>query len=87
MKTKTVKITNDLGLHARPASKLAQLAGQYDAEIEISHGNVTANAKSLLGVLTVAAPKGAEVQLSAEGADDDEALTALAALFERGFEE
>ena len=87
MVKKTVQIVNELGLHARPASRIAQVAGGFGAEITIGHGDARANAKSILGILTLAAPKGSEVWIEAEGADAQDAVDALAKLFASGFGE
>ena len=82
-----VLVTNDLGLHARPASKLAQAASRFDADIELKKDGICANAKSILGLLTLACPKGTVLTLSAEGADAEIAVVELAQLFENGFGE
>ena len=70
-------ITHEVGLHARPASMFVQTAAKYTSDIEVIHGETTANAKSILAVLTLGAHKDAEIIIKAEGADADEALKAL----------
>ena len=70
-------ITHEVGLHARPASMFVQTAAKYTSDIEVTHGETTANAKSILAVLTLGAHKDAEIVIKAEGADADEALKAL----------
>ena len=70
---------NDLGLHARAASKLVQLASKYPVEIKIGHDEMTVNAKSIMGVLMLAAGKGTDLTLTAVG-DDDEAKAAVEAV-------
>jgi len=73
----TVTINHEVGLHARPASIFVQTSAKYSSEIEVTHGETTANAKSILGVLTLGAHKDAEITIKAEGEDADEALKAL----------
>ena len=70
-------VTHEVGLHARPASIFVKTATAYNCDIEVTHGEVTANAKSILAVLTLGAHKGAEINIRAEGADAVEALKAL----------
>ena len=82
-----VEILNKLGLHARPSAKLTQLAGQYQSEIWMSRNGRRVNAKSIMGVMMLAAPKGSRVEIGAEGADADAALAALAALIADRFGE
>lgn len=83
----SVTIVNKLGLHARAASKLVSLANRFDAEVWISVGDREVNAKSILGVLMLAAAKGTAVQLRCEGAQSEAAYTALRDLVEAGFGE
>jgi phosphotransferase system HPr (HPr) family protein len=73
----TLTIIHEVGLHARPASMFVQTAAKYGSDIEVTHGETTANAKSILGVLTLGAHKGAEIAIKAEGEDAEEALQAL----------
>ena len=80
-------ITHEVGLHARPASMFVQTAAKFSSDIEVTHGETTANAKSILGVLTLGAHQGAELLISAEGADADEALNALEELVADNFGE
>lgn len=70
-------ITHEVGLHARPASMFVQTAAKFSSDIEVTHGETTANAKSILAVLTLGAHKDAEIVIKAEGADADDALKAL----------
>ena len=86
-RTRTLRIVNDLGLHARSAAQLAKLAGQARGGVWIMKDGQTADATSLLDMLTLACPKGSEVTV---GVDDDADLTVLermAALIGRGFGE
>lgn len=73
----TVTVNHEVGLHARPASIFVQAAAKYSSEIEVTHGEITANAKSILGVLTLGAHKDAEITINAEGEDAEEALKTL----------
>lgn len=83
----TLSIQHEVGLHARPASMFVQTAARYTSDIEVTHGAVTANAKSILAVLTLGAHQGAEITIKAEGADAEEALQALEALVKDNFGE
>jgi phosphotransferase system HPr (HPr) family protein len=83
----TVVITNKVGLHARPAALLVQEAGRFQARIQVRHGEKTANAKSIVGVLKLGANLGAILTIHADGEDASEAVKALLALFERKFDE
>lgn len=80
-------ITHEVGLHARPASVFVQTAAKFSSDIEVTHGETTANAKSILAVLTLGAHQGAELLISAEGADADDALKALEELIADNFGE
>ena len=82
-----VEIINKLGLHARASSKFTQLAGRYASEIWISRNTRRANAKSIMGVMMLAAAKGSKVELEAHGDDEDAALAALVALINNKFDE
>jgi phosphocarrier protein len=72
-----VTICNLLGLHARAAAKFVDLASRYRSSIEIVRGDESVDGKSILGLLTLAAPRGTELRLTAAGPDEDEALDAL----------
>jgi phosphotransferase system HPr (HPr) family protein len=87
MAEQTVTVSNKLGLHARAAAKLVHTAGRHAATVEIVHGERQVNAKSILGVMMLAAGKGSVLKLRATGADADQALEALVALFNRKFDE
>ena len=80
-------IVNKLGLHARAAAKLTHLASSFQCEIWISRSGRRVNAKSIMGVMMLAAGKGAKVKLEAEGADAHKALQALTALIGNRFGE
>ena len=72
-----IQILNQLGLHARASAKLTQLAGQYQSEIWLSRDNQRVNAKSIMGVMMLAAAKGVFLDLEVDGSDEDEALNAI----------
>ena len=80
-------IVNKLGLHARAAAKLTHLAGSYQCEIWISRSGRRVNAKSIMGVMMLAAGQGSSVKLEAEGADAEQAIAALTKLIADRFGE
>ncbi len=80
-------IQNPTGLHARPATALVTLAKRYQSQIHIRSGEAVADAKSLVSILQLGAPKGTQVRVSAEGVDADEALAALKEAIESGLGE
>lgn len=75
-----IKISNKLGLHARASAKLAKLAGSYPCEVFLSRGERRVNAKSIMGVMMLAAGLGAEVEVETSGEREREAMDALLAL-------
>ena len=81
------EIVNDLGLHARAASKLVGLANKYESEVFVGREGQEVNGKSILGVLMLACPKGSRITLRAEGSDASTAYAALAQLVAEGFGE
>jgi phosphocarrier protein HPr len=82
-----LKIRNKLGLHARAAVKFVQLAGQFKSDITVGKDGQEANGKSIMGLLTLVAACGMEIDVAATGADAEQAIGALAALVNRGFDE
>jgi len=82
-----ITISNKLGLHARAAAKLTQLASKFDSEIFIARESRRVNAKSIMGVMMLAAGLGTTVRVDAAGNDAEQALTEIAALFEDKFGE
>jgi phosphocarrier protein len=87
MPSVTAEIINKLGLHARAAAKLTHLAGKYQCEIWISRSGRRVNAKSIMGVMMLAAGQGTSVLLEAEGADAEQAIAALTKLIADKFGE
>jgi phosphocarrier protein HPr len=83
----TLTVHNKVGLHARPAAVFVQTAKQFSSDVKVTHGEREANAKSILGVLTLGANQGAVVTIRAEGDDAEQALAALEALVESNFGE
>ena len=75
---RSVVVRNRHGLHARPASEFVKLASEFSAEVTVRKDDLEVNGKSIMGVLMLAAEPGAELTLSAEGDDADEAVDALA---------
>jgi phosphocarrier protein len=84
---RTVRIINELGLHARPAAEFVKVASRFRAEIAVSKDDVAVNAKSVLGVMTLAAECGSALLIRAEGDDAEAAVIALATLVQNGFHE
>ncbi len=82
-----IEIVNKLGLHARASAKLTQMAGQFKSEIWIARNERRVNAKSIMGVMMLAANKGSTIRLEIDGADESQAMQALAALISDRFGE
>ena len=87
MTEQIVTITNRAGIHARPAAVLVQTAKDFKANIFLEKGRNKINAKSIMGIITLAATYGTELKLSAEGEDEQAAVEAITRLFESKFEE
>lgn len=83
----TVTISNKLGLHARASAKLTKLAGSFPCEVWIARAGRRVNAKSIMGVMMLAAGLGAEVEVDIEGEREQEAMDALLALINDKFGE
>ena len=83
----TVRIVNRLGLHARPAAHFVRLANRFASDIYVSRDSVEVNGKSIMGVMMLAAEKGANIEIRAEGEDAERAVEDLVSLIERGFDE
>ena len=82
-----VDIINKLGLHARAAAKLTQVAGRFKASVWLSRNGRRVNAKSIMGVMMLAAAVGSKVVVETDGSDEDEAMKAVTALIAAGFAE
>ena len=87
MPQRTIQVSNKLGLHARASAKLTKLAGQFPCDVFISKGTRRVNAKSIMGVMMLAAGLGSTVTIDAEGDQADIALDAVQALFDDKFGE
>jgi phosphocarrier protein HPr len=83
----TIRISNKLGLHARASAKLTKLAGSFRCEIFMSRNGRRVNAKSIMGVMMLAAGLGSEVEIETEGEDEQAAMDALLALVGEKFGE
>lgn len=87
MKCKDLYIENKLGLHARASAKFVQMASEYDSEITLSRNGQKVNGKSIMGIMMLAAAKGTELELCADGADEANAISALSSLVDDFFGE
>ena len=87
MTERMVKVINRAGIHARPSALLVQTTKNFESNIFFEKNSDRINAKSIMGIITLGAGYGAEVKIIAEGADEKEAVEALAKLFESKFEE
>ena len=87
MPQREVEIVNKLGLHARASAKLTQTASKFAADVWVSRNGRRVNAKSIMGVMMLAAGRGSRVAIETEGADADQALAALVTLIEDRFGE
>ncbi len=83
----SIQISNKLGLHARASAKLTKLAGGFKSEIHLSRNGRRVNAKSIMGVMMLAAGMGSEVVIEVEGVDEQPAMDALRALIDGKFGE
>ena len=80
MQQREVEIINKLGLHARASAKLTQLAAKYQSDVQMSRNNRKVNAKSIMGVMMLAAGKGSKVLVEVDGPDESVAMDAIVAL-------
>ena len=87
MQQREVEIVNKLGLHARASAKLTQVAARYQSDVQMSRNGRKVNAKSIMGVMMLAANKGSKVLLETDGDDEVVAIDALAALIADKFGE
>ncbi len=83
----TIRVMNRAGLHTRPAALLVKVASKFKAEIYLERDGFQINAKSIIGVMTLAAEQGSELGLTLEGEDEDAAAEAIKKLFASGFDE
>ena len=87
MTRRTVTITNRAGIHARPAAMLVQTANRFASDITMEKDSERINGKSIMGIITLGATYQSQISIIAEGTDEQQAVDALAALFEKKFEE
>jgi phosphocarrier protein len=87
MTVSKITVINPLGLHARPAAKLVDCASRFSSDVKLNYQDKNIDAKSIMSVLMLAAPMGAELELNISGEDEGAALAALEQLFESGFGE
>ena len=87
MPQQEVEITNKLGLHARASAKLTQVAGQFQSEVWVSRNGRRVNAKSIMGVMMLAAGKGTRITVETSGSDEADAMRAVTALIADKFGE
>ncbi len=83
----SVEIINKLGLHARASTKFTQVANQFSSDISVTRNEKRVNAKSIMGVMMLAAAKGSVIEIEANGADEAEAIAALKTLINNYFDE
>ncbi len=84
---RSVEIINERGLHARASAKFVRLASGFDAEVTVSRDGTSVDARSIMGLMMLAAGIGSTIEISAEGAEAEQALAALAELVENRFDE
>ncbi|UCD62736.1 MAG: HPr family phosphocarrier protein [Candidatus Zixiibacteriota bacterium] len=84
---KAAKIVNKLGLHARPSAMLVTVASKYESQVFVTKDGLRVNAKSIMGVMMLAAEQGAEIIVEADGVDEQAALEEILSVIESGFGE
>jgi phosphocarrier protein len=87
MVTRSVTVSNRLGLHARAAAKFVHLASRFQSHVKVSRGSQTMDGKSIMGILLLAAATGTSLTVSTDGEDEQAALEALCGLVQSGFGE
>jgi phosphocarrier protein len=85
--SESVTVVNQLGMHARAAAKFVHVATRYQSRVRVARDSREMDGKSIMGILLLAAPRGSTITISAEGDDEDAAVSALAALVRSGFGE
>ena len=87
MTSQAVTVKNQLGMHARAAAKFVHLATRFEAKVRVARDRREIDGKSIMGILLLAAARGSMITISADGADERDAVSALVALVESGFGE
>jgi phosphocarrier protein len=80
MQRREIEIVNKLGLHARASAKLTQLAAKFDSDVQVMRNGRKVNAKSIMGVMMLAAGRGSKITIETAGADEEQAMEAICAL-------
>ncbi|WP_046176270.1 phosphocarrier protein HPr [Domibacillus indicus] len=78
MAEKTFTITDETGIHARPATVLVQTASKFSSDVNLEYNGKTVNLKSIMGVMSLGIPKGASIKVTASGSDEDQAIEGVA---------
>ncbi|WP_066192591.1 MULTISPECIES: phosphocarrier protein HPr [Gracilibacillus] len=86
MKEQSFHIESDTGIHARPATLLVNKAGQYESHIELHYNGKTVNLKSIMGVMSLGVPQGADVRITVDGNDEEHAMEGIAATIAEQFD-
>lgn len=87
MTSTRIKIVNKLGMHARPSAMLVTAASRYESDVFLTKDGLRVNGKSIMGVMMLAAEKGSEILIEADGPDEQDAVQAIAKVIESGFGE
>jgi phosphocarrier protein HPr len=87
MTSQEVMVVNRLGMHARAAAKFVHLATRFEARVKVARDGREMDGKSIMGILLLAAARGSTITISADGADEQDAVAALAGLVQSGFGE
>jgi len=87
MQSRTLRISNQLGIHARPAALFVKIAQRFDGDVEVEKDGVTVSGKSIMGLMTLQASCGTSLKVSATGSDSEQVLDELEALVDRNFDE
>ena len=87
MISQSVIVVNQLGMHARAAAKFVHLAGRFESRVRVARDRREMDGKSIMGILLLAAARGSTITISADGADEQDAVSALVALVRSGFGE
>jgi phosphocarrier protein HPr len=87
LKTDRAEVVNKLGIHARPAAQIVKTASLFDSVVNLTVEGITVNAKSIMGVMTLAACRGSVIQVEAEGEDEEAAVLSIIELIGNGFGE
>ena len=87
MTSRTVTVTNPLGLHARAAARFVHTASAFQSRVRVARGDREIDGKSIMGLLLLTAAQGTSVTISADGVDEADAIATLRSLVERGFDE